>query len=66
MTDAITDQHAEHKHGQPDDLSSAALALAEAGIGVFPLAPRTKVPLADSNGCLDATANVEQVRAWWE
>lgn len=43
---------------------SAALWYASAGFAVFPLRPRTKVPITE-HGCLDATRDEEQVRAWW-
>jgi hypothetical protein len=50
-------------------LPDAALALAGAGFPVFPLRPRCKVPLIPrergGRGCLDATADPGQVRAWW-
>jgi putative DNA primase/helicase len=42
-----------------------ALALAQQGYAVFPLTPRDKVPLKDSNGCKDATADVDQVQRLW-
>jgi Bifunctional DNA primase/polymerase, N-terminal len=47
----------------------AALAYASAGIAVFPLAPRSKVPLISSadggHGLHDATTDLNQVREWW-
>jgi hypothetical protein len=42
----------------------SALALARRGMAVFPLKPRGKLPLT-KHGCLDATADLVQVRAWW-
>ena len=42
-----------------------AIALAQKGLQIFPLTPRTKIPLAKSNGCLDATADEKQIREWW-
>lgn len=50
---------------QPVPLLAAALWYAQQGIPVFPLQPLTKVPLARSRGCKDATTDTEQVRAWW-
>jgi hypothetical protein len=49
-----------------NDLLEAALKLAAAGMPVFPLAPKTKLPWKDSNGHLDATTDRAQVEAWWQ
>ncbi len=50
-------------------LGQAALDYAAVGYAVFLLAPGTKVPLiakADGGkGCLDATTDPKQIRAWW-
>jgi hypothetical protein len=50
-------------------LATAALELAEGGWEVFPLAPRSKVPLIakrdGGQGVLDATCDLEQVERWW-
>ena len=46
------------------DLWLTALQFAEAGIGVFPLSPGTKVPMAGSRGVTDATTSVAQVHDW--
>jgi Bifunctional DNA primase/polymerase, N-terminal len=46
-----------------------ALAYGSAGIPVFPLAPRTKVPLIPAStgghGLHDATTDLDVIRAWW-
>lgn len=42
----------------------AALYLAERGYAVFPCRPNDKPPLG-GRGCLDATADANQVEAWW-
>jgi hypothetical protein len=47
------------------DLLAAALALAEQGLPVFPVKPRSKVP-ATVDGFKSATVDAEQLRAWWE
>lgn len=47
-------------------LGSAALWYAEQGLKVFPLTPGTKIPFKGSRGCLDASNDLHQVRAWWE
>jgi hypothetical protein len=44
---------------------SHALTLARKGMAVFPCRVRDKRP-ATANGCLDATRDPEQIRAWWE
>ncbi len=44
---------------------SAAVRLVLRGLAIFPLAPGTKVPLAGSHGCRDATINHDVVRARW-
>ena len=46
------------------DLRARALAYAAAGVPMFPCVPGGKVPLT-SNGFLDATTDVDRVRAWW-
>ena len=46
------------------DLRTRALAYAAAGVPVFPCVPGGKVPLTP-NGFLDATTDVDRVRAWW-
>ncbi len=45
-------------------LPGAALWYASRGIPVFPCRPRAKEPLTD-HGFHDASADFEQVRAWW-
>ncbi len=45
-------------------LLDAALAYAEAGIPVFPLAPGKKNPIT-KNGVKDATTDPEKIRHWW-
>lgn len=45
-------------------LPGAALALAAAGVPVFPCAPGGKHPIT-RRGFLDATTDRRQVRAWW-
>lgn len=46
-----------------------ALQLAQRGFHVFPLAPKSKVPLFSRSqggkGCLDATTDLDQIRQWW-
>lgn len=47
-------------------LPHAARELAVAGVPVFPVAPRDKVPLIrHGRGFRDATTNLRQVEAWW-
>lgn len=43
----------------------AALAYAAEGLPVLPLKPNRKEPLTE-HGCLDATTDSAQIRAWWE
>lgn len=56
-------------HSSPDATSTslldAALAYAARGWHVFPLSPRSKVPMLDSSGQHDATTDVDKIRAWW-
>jgi hypothetical protein len=47
------------------NLGKAALKLAERGLATFPLKPRNKLPIT-KHGCLDATKDLDVVRAWWE
>lgn len=47
-------------------LPQAARSLAAAGVPVFPVAPRDKVPLIrHGRGFHDATTDLRQVEAWW-
>ena len=46
-------------------LHSAALWYASQGLYVFPLTPRTKVPIKGTNGCLGATDDPDMVNKWW-
>lgn len=47
-------------------LPRAAVGLAAAGVPVFPVAPRDKVPLIrHGRGFRDATTDLGQVEAWW-
>jgi hypothetical protein len=52
-----------------NELLAAAMAYAGRGWAVFPLAVGDKVPLIPKkeggNGCLDATTDPAQIRAWW-
>lgn len=45
-------------------LAAAAVRYAELGFYVHPLKPGTKVPRT-KNGVLDATNDIEQIKAWW-
>ena len=47
------------------NLASAAFRHALHGRAVFPLAKGTKIPVAGSHGHLDATREIDVVRAWW-
>lgn len=58
------DHAATARRGQVS-LGGAALWYAQAGLRVFPLQPRAKLPRQRSHGCKDATTDVEQVQAWW-
>lgn len=46
-------------------LARAALRYAEKGWHVFPLAPKTKEPIAKSHGFKDASVDLEVVEHWW-
>lgn len=58
MTDSPLDRR------MPSELGNAALALARAGLAVFPCWPRGKTPLT-TNGHLDATCDEATICAWW-
>ena len=45
---------------------AAALYYASIGWWVFPIAPGSKIPLAGTRGCLDATTDRAKIRAWWQ
>ncbi len=53
-----------------DELMKAALDYAARGFRVFPLAAGLKIPLISAKeggkGCLDATTDLEQIKAWWK
>ena len=64
----LLDQADADKHAflrRPQALAESAKWYAEQGIAVFPLQPRSKIPMRGSRGCKDATTNVEQVTSWW-
>lgn len=42
-----------------------ALELAARGIAVFPLSPRTKIPLQGTRGVHDATTDADKIKAMW-
>lgn len=42
-----------------------ALHYASKGVPVFPVAPKTKIPLRGSKGVDDATTDKDQIRFWW-
>lgn len=50
-------------------LPAAALMYAQHGLPVFPLAPRSKIPLIPrakgGRGCHDATTDPDQIARWW-
>jgi hypothetical protein len=50
---------------QPISLADAALAYANMGWSIFPLAPRSKSPLKGTHGYKDATTDLATIRAWW-
>ena len=49
---------------RPPRLREAALAYAGYGWPVFPLKPRTKIPVTP-HGFKDATTNLERIDGWW-
>ena len=51
-------------NGNSTDLMEQALMLASAGLAVFPLRPKSKVPLT-SHGFKDASTDEAQIRFWW-
>lgn len=46
-------------------LASAAFRLALRGMAVFPLAPGSKVPVAGTHGCRDASSDADVARVRW-
>jgi hypothetical protein len=54
-----------NRHRMESRLLDAAIELAREGLYVFPLAPRTKIPRSGSAGFRDATADIAQIRDWW-
>ncbi len=58
------------KQTEPVDHLAAGLAYGLAGIHVFPLAPRSKVPLIPArnggHGLHDATTDPDVIRSWWQ
>jgi hypothetical protein len=55
--------------GPVDGAKAAAIAYAEMSLAVFPLVPGGKLPLISKDdggkGVHDATADVDQIEAWW-
>ncbi len=52
-------------HPRPELLASALWYATIVGLKVFPLTPRSKIPLKGSRGCLEATTNERQILDWW-
>jgi hypothetical protein len=48
-----------------NSLLNAAIWYAQNGFPVFPLSPGSKIPMQGSRGFLDATTELEQIKAWW-
>lgn len=46
-------------------LQEFAIEYAQRGWKIFPLSPKDKRPLKDSNGFKDATDNIKQIKKWW-
>ena len=46
-------------------IGQAAIGYAKRGLYVFPLTRLSKVPLAGSRGCLDATLDQQRIARWW-
>ncbi|MBU1117327.1 MAG: bifunctional DNA primase/polymerase, partial [Bacteroidetes bacterium] len=46
-------------------LAAAAIAYAKIGLKIFPLAPRSKVPVKGGHGLLDATRDVAEIERIW-
>jgi hypothetical protein len=70
----VVARRSSHIHRMPQqtervDHLRGALAYGSAGIPVFPLAPRTKVPLIPASigghGLHDATTDLDVISAWW-
>lgn len=55
----------EHGRDEATPLGESARAIAAAGVSVFPLQPRGKIPLT-ANGFKNATTDLEQIAAWWQ
>jgi hypothetical protein len=51
---------------RPEALAESAQWYAQNNIAVFPLQPRTKIPMPGSRGCKDATTNIDQIKTWWQ
>lgn len=47
------------------ELHKAAAGYAQRGLAVFPLSPKTKMPLKGSKGFKEATTNLDQIHQWW-
>jgi len=64
----LLDQADADKHAflrRPQALAESAKWYGEQGIAVFPLQPRSKIPMRGSRGCKDATTDIEQISSWW-
>ena len=48
------------------NLLQRALAWAALGMPVFTLQPRSKIPLAGSHGCKEASTDAAAIRNWWD
>jgi hypothetical protein len=51
---------------RPQALTESAIWYAEHNIAVFPLQPRSKIPMPGSRGSKDATTDLDKIKSWWE
>ena len=65
LDNSLNINHSKPASKYQSTLHEAAIGYARKGLAIFPLSPRTKIPLKESKGFQDATVDIDQINRWW-